>query len=237
MKRELTLDERRRFKTHGRKKGFLKPKDEVHLKENLAGMTLMDGENRQQLLAGFGASKESGRLWLEIGFGNGDFLAHLAALHPDDCFVGIDVFLEGVSALFRRLQRQGSDNVRVIIDNANIALMEKIPAAVFDRVVINFPDPWPKKRHHKRRLIQTEFLDLLAPRMRTGSQLSLATDWLEYAHWMLELLEAHPAFVNTVATGGFAPEPEEWITTRFQTKGQKAGRPASHLLFNKVDCV
>ncbi|MBF0455134.1 MAG: tRNA (guanosine(46)-N7)-methyltransferase TrmB [Magnetococcales bacterium] len=231
----LTPDERRRYKTHGRKKGFLKPKDETHLKECLPALTLTGGVDRQQLLSAFGGVTESTRLWLEIGFGNGDFLAHLAALHPEDRFVGIDVFLEGVSALLRRLERQGSDNVRVVVDNANVVLMERIPPDSLDRVVINFPDPWRKKRHHKRRLIQPPFLDLLAERMRRDGLLSLATDWGEYSDWMLEHLQAHPAFENCMDGGGFAPQPDEWIETRFQSKGQKAGRPARHLLFRKVE--
>jgi tRNA (guanine-N7-)-methyltransferase len=231
---KLTPEERQRYKTHGRKKGFLKPKDERHLQDNLAAMTGIEGQNREQLMASFGNSMESSQLWLEIGFGNGEFLAHLAQLHPGDRFIGIDVFLEGVSALFRRLERQESENVRVKVDNANIVLMETIPNDSLDRVVINFPDPWPKKRHHKRRLIQREFLDLLAPRMRPGALLSLATDWAEYSEWMMEHLIAHPQFENTIAGEGFAPQPQEWIETRFQTKGQKVGRPARHLLFQRV---
>jgi tRNA (guanine-N7-)-methyltransferase len=231
---KLTPEQRRRYKTHGRKKGFLKLKDERHLKANLPRLTLADAENRNQLLAGFGPITPSAKLWLEVGFGNGEFLAHLAALHPEDRFIGIDVFLEGVSALFRRLERQESNNVRVMVDNANIVLMENIPDNTLDRVIINFPDPWPKKRHHKRRLIQKAFLDLLAPRMRNGGLLSLATDWPEYSEWMMEHLEAHSHFTNAIAKDSFAPQPLEWLETSFQAKGQKAGRPAQHLLFEKV---
>jgi tRNA (guanine-N7-)-methyltransferase len=231
---KLSQEERRRFKTHGRKKGFLKSKDEAHLKEVLPTLTLPLCESREEILAGYGETVASSRLWLEIGFGNGDFLAHLAALYPEDRFIGVDVFLEGVSALLRRLERQGSDNVRVVVDNANVVLMEKIPLDSLERVVINFPDPWHKKRHHKRRLIQKDFLDLLALRMQVGGLLSLATDWGEYSQWMLEHLEAHGAFENCVAEGGFAPQPLHWLETRFQSKGQKAGRPARHLLFQKI---
>jgi tRNA (guanine-N7-)-methyltransferase len=230
----LTPEQRRRYKTHGRKKGCLKVKDEVHLKATLPSLALGEVADRSQLLAGFSGSTPSSKLWMEIGFGNGEFLAHLAVLYPEDRFIGIDVFLEGVSALLRRLERQESSNVRVAVDNANIVLMEKIPADSLDRVVINFPDPWPKKRHHKRRLIQKEFLDLLAPRMRAGGLLSLATDWAEYSEWMLEHLEAHTDFNNMVAGGGFAPQPDHWLQTSFQSKGQKAGRPGRHLLFQKA---
>ncbi|MBF0448293.1 MAG: tRNA (guanosine(46)-N7)-methyltransferase TrmB [Magnetococcales bacterium] len=229
----LTPEERRRFKTHGRKKGFLKPKDEIHLKENLSAMSLLAASSRAEILAQFSPTEPDSNLWLEIGFGNGEFLAHLAALHPQDRFIGIDVFLEGISALFRRLERQQSQNVRVIVDNANVGLMERLPERCLDRVVINFPDPWVKKRHHKRRLIQTDFLDLLSQKMRQGAVLSLATDWEEYAEWMMGHLEAHADFENNLQTGLFAPQPTEWITTRFQGKGLKAGRPAHHLLFYK----
>ncbi|MBF0448421.1 MAG: tRNA (guanosine(46)-N7)-methyltransferase TrmB [Magnetococcales bacterium] len=233
MSMTLTPEQRRRFKTHGRKKGFLKPKDEIHLKENLSAMSLVAANSRTEVLAQFPPIDPASNLWLEIGFGNGEFLAHLAALHPQDRFIGIDVFLEGISALFRRLERQQSQNVRVIVDNANVGLMERIPEQCLDRVIINFPDPWVKKRHHKRRLIQTDFLDLLSKKMRPGAALSLATDWAEYAEWMMEHLEAHADFKNSQQFGLFAPQPTEWITTRFQSKGLKAGRPAHHLLFQK----
>jgi tRNA (guanine-N7-)-methyltransferase len=230
----LTADERQRFKTHGRKKGCLKAKDAEHLKETLPGLTLDACNHRDELLAGFNPDKpELAKLWLEIGFGNGEYLSYLAALHPQDCFIGVDVFLEGVSALIRRLARQDSVNVKVAVDNANIVLLEKIPLNSLNRVVINFPDPWPKKRHHKRRLIQRAFLDLISQRMVNGGQISLATDWAEYSDWMLEHLEAHEDFKNTIAKGGFAPQPDNWLTTSFQKKGQKAGRPARHLLFQK----
>ncbi|MBF0379800.1 MAG: tRNA (guanosine(46)-N7)-methyltransferase TrmB [Magnetococcales bacterium] len=229
----LTPEERRRFKTHGRKKGFLKAKDAEHLSENLPGLTVKQSANRIELLKQFEKVSTTTKLWLEIGFGNGEYLAHLAALNPDDCFIGVDVFQEGVSALLRRLERQNSSNVRVGVDNANIVLLEKIPFNSLDRVVINFPDPWPKKRHHKRRLIQSEFLDLLAQRMISGGKISLATDWAEYSEWMLEHLEVHKEFKNTIANGGFAPQPDNWLITSFQKKGQKAGRPARHLLFDR----
>jgi tRNA (guanine-N7-)-methyltransferase len=230
----LTPDERQRYKTHGRKKGCLKVKDAKHLEETLPGLTLVESDHRDKLLAQFNIEKpESTKLWLEIGFGNGEYLSHLAALHPQDCFIGVDVFLEGVSALIRRLERQESVNVRVAVDNANIVLLEKIPLNSLNRVVINFPDPWPKKRHHKRRLVQKAFLDLISQRMVSGGQVSLATDWAEYSEWMLEHLEAHEDFINTTPQGGFAPQPTNWLTTSFQKKGQKAGRPARHLLFQK----
>ncbi|MBF0195054.1 MAG: tRNA (guanosine(46)-N7)-methyltransferase TrmB [Magnetococcales bacterium] len=230
----LTPDERQRYKTHGRKRGFLKAKDAEHLKVNLPGLTLVESNDREMLLAQFKQEKpEESKLWLEIGFGNGEYLSHLAAIHPQDCFIGIDVFLEGVSALLRRLERQDSVNVKVAVDNANIVLLEKIPLNSLDRVVINFPDPWPKKRHHKRRLVQKAFLDLISQRMVSGGQVSLATDWAEYSEWMLEHLEAHEDFLNTITNGGFAPQPENWLTTSFQKKGIKANRPARHLLFQK----
>lgn len=230
----LTPEQRRQHKTHGRKKGFLKPKDEHHLKENLPRLTLPPATDRQQMMDAFEKQENDARLWMEIGFGNGDFLTHLAARHPQDRFIGIDLFLEGVSALLRKLERQESHNVRVVVDNAVIVLMERIPVACLDRVIINFPDPWPKKRHHKRRLVQRSFLDLLAPRMREGGELTLATDWSAYADEMLGLLEDHPAFHNAAdSDDGFAPPPDDWIETRFQKKGRKVGRPAHHLWFKR----
>ncbi|MBF0624416.1 MAG: tRNA (guanosine(46)-N7)-methyltransferase TrmB [Magnetococcales bacterium] len=219
-------EDRRRFKTFGRKKGYLRPGETLWLEETLFRYELPPTADRAALAACW--RRPPARLWLEVGFGNGDCLAHLAARHPGDGFIGVEVFLEGIAALVKKVERAGCDNVRVVRGHVHPVLRDRLPEGVLDRVIINFPDPWPKARHHKRRLIQTPFLDLLATRMVPGGELTLATDWVEYADWMAEVLGAHPAF-----QGGAAPEPAEWVVTRFQEKGLRAGRPPRHFSFRR----
>ncbi|MBF0370343.1 MAG: tRNA (guanosine(46)-N7)-methyltransferase TrmB [Magnetococcales bacterium] len=227
-------EERGRLKIHGRKKGRLKTREVDWLLDTLPRYQIPKAGDRRELMGLLGADPDSGRLVLEIGFGNGLFLTDLAKRYPGDRFIGIDVFLEGVAGLIRKVEPAGLTNVRISKEPAQSAIVEEIPPTSLDRVIINFPDPWPKKRHHKRRLIQPEFLDCLALGMRQGGLLSLATDWAEYGEWMLEMLEKHPCFANQVGSGCFAPEPEGWIETRFQEKGLAAGRGTHHLLYAKV---
>ncbi len=222
-------------RTYGRKKGHLTPRDEERLARLMPVLDLPAAADRQTLMQSLGAGAGA-RLWLEIGFGNGVCLAALAARHPQDRFLGLDVFQEGIAALLGRVEREGLDNVRIVAEGVHSVLRSRIPTAALDRVIINFPDPWPKKRHHKRRLVQGPFLDRLADRMTPGGMLTLATDWQNYAEWMLAVLEAHPAFENRTpdpARDGYAPPPEGWVETRFQQKGLAAGRPTWHLLFQR----
>ncbi|MBF0153156.1 MAG: tRNA (guanosine(46)-N7)-methyltransferase TrmB [Magnetococcales bacterium] len=220
--------DRRRFKTYGRKQGHLTGSELQRLEMLLPRYRLeaSSGQDRDGFLQQWDPGALTGPLWVEIGFGNGDCLAHLAERHPEDAMIGIDVFLEGIAALVHKLERSGQRNVRLARGHAHPVLRDLLPDGTIDRVIINFPDPWPKKRHHKRRLIQTEFLDLLARKMRPGGCVTLATDWQEYAEWMETLFAAHPAF-----DGGASPPPDEWIVTRFQAKGLQAGRATSHLAY------
>ncbi|MBF0273175.1 MAG: tRNA (guanosine(46)-N7)-methyltransferase TrmB [Magnetococcales bacterium] len=221
-------------KVHGRKRGFLTPKEKIWLDATLPDFQPPQADSRAALLAALGADPERGRLILEIGFGNGQFLAPLAAAHPEDRFIGVEVFQEGMAALIRRLQRDQTTNTRIIQEDARLALQELIPPCSLDWVVINFPDPWPKKRHHKRRIVQAELLDLLTQRMVPGGLLTLATDWEEYAWWMAEVLEAHSGFENLAAPERFAPRPAFWHETRFETKGVHAGRTIHHLAWRRL---
>lgn len=223
----------RPLKVYGRKRGFLTPPEKTWLDQTLPNWKLPAADSRENLLKYLEAPPQA-RLILEIGFGNGQFLAPLAALHPQDRFIGAEVFQEGMAALIKRLEKNATANVRILPFDARVALTNDIPSNSLDWVIINFPDPWPKKRHHKRRIIQPEFLDLLAERMRPGALLTLATDWAEYALWMACTQENHPAFHNLAAPDRFAPEPDFWHATRFQTKGIQAGRSIFHLAWQRV---
>lgn len=170
---------------------------------------------------------------LEIGFGNGEALLDQAALRPDADFLGIEVHQPGVGHLLMRLGERELGNVRVICDDAMRVLRDGLNEAVLDRVNIYFPDPWPKKRHHKRRLIQPPFVALLARTLKPGGLLHLATDWEPYAEQMLSVLESSPDFVNS--TVGFAPRPPERPLTKFEQRGQRLGHTVRDLLFRRLD--
>ncbi|MBF0107555.1 MAG: tRNA (guanosine(46)-N7)-methyltransferase TrmB [Magnetococcales bacterium] len=222
-----------RFKVHGRKKGILKRSETDWLPQRLQESRPPWGATRDETLTRWHADPRNALLWLEIGFGNGETLTHLASHRPQDRLVGIDVFMEGFSALLRRMERLHIDTIAVEAGNAAEILETRRLNSMFDRVMINFPDPWPKKRHHKRRLIQKEFLDTLARALVPGGLVTLATDWSEYGIWMQDHLEAHPAFINPHGLRVPAPEPDLWLPTRFQRKGEAAGRSILHLSYQR----
>lgn len=170
---------------------------------------------------------------LEIGFGNGDALAELAANDPGGNYLGIEVHRPGVGHLLNRAQALGLNNVRVVCGDAVDFIRQRLTPASLDRVHIWFPDPWPKKRHHKRRLIQPAFIELLASRMRAGAILHLATDWRDYAGHMLAVMASAPAFANT-AGSGFAPRPPGRPLTRFEQRGERLGHEVYDLLFERL---
>ncbi len=162
-------------------------------------------------------------LGVEIGFGMGHALLDWAAGCPDWNLVGIDVYQPGIGALLLGLDSRGVTNVRVLEADARHALTNGFEPDSLDEVRILFPDPWPKKRHHKRRLVQPDFVRLLASRMRPGARLSLATDWEDYARAMLAVLDAEPLLVNPSGPGTYAERPSDRPTTRFEERGRRLG--------------
>jgi tRNA (guanine-N7-)-methyltransferase len=167
-------------------------------------------------------------LVVEIGFGNGQALAWMAANETEKNFVGIEVHEPGVGRLLKSVDEAGLDNVRVAMRDAVEVLDEQVVPASLDEVRIYFPDPWPKKRHHKRRLIQPLFLERLAVKLRPGGLLHLATDWAPYAEWMLEALEQVPAF--ELIGEQFVPRPAWRPQTHFEQRGQKKGHQIVDIL-------
>ncbi|HXC28426.1 MAG TPA: tRNA (guanosine(46)-N7)-methyltransferase TrmB [Stellaceae bacterium] len=170
-------------------------------------------------------------IWLEIGFGGGEHLAEQAERHPAIGFIGCEVFENGVAKLLGEIDRRGLANVRVYPNDARPLLAALAPRSV-GRVFILFPDPWPKARHHKRRLVAPATLDRLAEIMADGGELRLATDDPSYLSWMLEHATAHPEFSWTARRpSDWRERPADWPATRYEGKARKAGRIPAFLRF------
>jgi tRNA (guanine-N7-)-methyltransferase len=170
---------------------------------------------------------------LEIGFGNGDSLAALAAGHPERDYLGIEVHPPGVGHLMRLGHEAGCRNLRILCADAVEALQSRIADAALDEVLLYFPDPWPKKRHHKRRIVQPAFLDLVARKLRPGGVLRMATDWEHYAAHMLETASRCTSLENLSPAGDYVERPASRPVTRFERRGQRLGHGVWDLAFRK----
>lgn len=168
---------------------------------------------------------------VEIGFGMGETTAEIAQAHSENDYLGIEVHTPGVGSLLRRIAELGLTNVRIIQHDAVEVLAEMIAPASLDAVHIFFPDPWPKKRHHKRRLIQPEFAALLAARLKPGGYVHAATDWQDYAEHILAVFSAEPQLENAAA--GFAPRPGYRPQTKFESRGLKLGHAVWDIVFRR----
>jgi tRNA (guanine-N7-)-methyltransferase len=171
---------------------------------------------------------------LEIGFGNGDSLFQQAASSPDKDYLGIEVHRPGVGHLLRLANDAGLTNLRVINHDAVDVMRQQIPDRTLDCVQLFFPDPWHKKRHHKRRIVQPEFVALLARKLQHGGILHMATDWENYAQHMLEVVGASAAFRNCAGSGHYSEKPAWRPTTKFEHRGQRLGHGVWDLLFERV---
>ena len=170
---------------------------------------------------------------LEIGFGNGESLVALAAAHPDRDYLGIEVHRPGVGHLMLRAEELGLANVRAICRDAVEVLQECLAPGTLDEVLLYFPDPWPKKRHHKRRIVQPDFVALVASRLRPGGTLRMATDWEPYAAHMLEVASGCAALRNESPDDGFVPRPDSRPVTRFERRGHRLGHGVWDLAFRR----
>jgi len=171
-------------------------------------------------------------LAVEIGFGMGSATAAIAAAAPHVDFVGIEVHPPGVGALLQRIDEQKLDNVRIVQHDAVEVLESMIAPSSLAAIHVFFPDPWHKKRHHKRRLIQPPFVRLLSSRLAPGATLHCATDWLPYAEQMLAVLGAEPTLANA-AGDGFAPRPPSRPLTKFEQRGLDRGHGVRDLVFTR----
>jgi len=170
---------------------------------------------------------------LEIGFGNGASLAEMAANDPEQLFVGIEVHRPGVGHLLQLVEKGGLENVRVICDDAVEVLKQHIPDGSLDRLLLYFADPWPKKRHHKRRIVQPNFVELVSKKLKSGGIFHMATDWENYAEHMLEVMEQSPAFENVKGPGQYSERPDDRPVTKFEQRGQRLGHGVWDLLYRR----
>jgi tRNA (guanine-N7-)-methyltransferase len=168
---------------------------------------------------------------LEIGFGMGETTAQIAKAHPENNYLGIEVHTPGVGSLLKLIAEGGLSNLRIIQHDAVEVLEHMIASGSLAGAHIFFPDPWPKKRHHKRRLIQPDFVRLLASRLAAGAYLHAATDWEEYAEQILAVFGAEPTLENTAP--GYAPRPDYRPQTKFENRGLKLGHGVWDIIFAK----
>jgi len=171
---------------------------------------------------------------LEIGFGNGDALLAMAAAQPETDFIGIEVHRPGVGRLLRGLEQGALKNVRVIREDAVAVLENCLPDNCLDRLLLFFPDPWHKKRHHKRRIVQAAFIELLAGKIKHGGILHMATDWENYAQQMLEITDRSTTFRNCAGAGNYSLKPDYRPTTKFEQRGQRLGHGVCDLLYERI---
>ena len=224
-----------RRKTHGRRLGRpLRPKARSLLERRLPELAISRPAPGRTLDVEGLFPAPPREVWLEIGFGSGEHLAWQAAENKDVGLLGAEVFINGVAAAVKRIEAQNACNVRVYQGDAR-DLLDALPAAALARVFLLFPDPWPKARHHKRRLLTVSLLDRLATTLSDGGELRIATDHDGYLRRILELTTAHPAFFWLArGPGDWRRRPEDWPSTRYELKALSQGRRPAFLRFLRV---
>lgn len=221
----------RRIQSFVRREGRLTDGQRKALDALLPTLEIPAGDSTLDGAALFGRDAPIG---LEIGFGSGHHLHQLAKIRPDWNFIGLEVYRPGVGRLLQALAADQLGNVRVALEDAQRFLHARIAPGALDAVYIQFPDPWPKKRHHKRRLVQPDFARMLAERLRPAGELQLATDWADYAGHILDVLEKTPGLVNAAGPGRFSERPPNRIPTRFEQRGERLGHAVFDLVYRKV---
>lgn len=188
-------------------------------------------------LKGFDAASLFGRqapLTVEIGFGMGYSLVEMAAAMPERDFVGVEIHRPGLAQLCYEVGSRGLGNVRVFSGDALELLEKHIPPGSVDTVQLFFPDPWPKTKHFKRRLVQPENAELIRKALRPGGRFHMATDWQDYAEWMLRIMDAQPGYQNAAGPGHYADRPSHRPLTKFEQRGQKLGHGVWDLVYERV---
>jgi tRNA (guanine-N7-)-methyltransferase len=192
------------------------------------GLELEDGQQDFDALFGRRAPRT-----LEIGFGMGQSLLEMAAAAPEQDFIGVEVHKPGVGALLNGLMTQNLGNVRVYSCDALEVLRRCVADASLDRLLLFFPDPWHKSRHHKRRIVQPAFAELVRQKLKIGGVLHMATDWEAYAEHMLEVMKAAPGYRNLAADGRCVARPVERPITKFERRGERLGHGVWDLKFQR----
>ncbi len=172
-------------------------------------------------------------LFVEIGFGNGDSLAKMAEANPHYNYIGIEVHKPGIGHLLQQIKRRQISNVRIYCHDAVEILETCIPDETLSGLYLFFPDPWHKRRHHKRRLVKPDFIHLLAQKLKNGGRFHAATDWQNYADQILQVLLQNPLMVNTCNGTGFSPRPDYRPLTKFEKRGIRLGHEVWDLIFEK----
>lgn len=172
---------------------------------------------------------------LEIGFGNGSSLAEMAKNNPQQDYIGVEVHTPGVGNLLLQIEKLGLSNLRVICEDAVDVLKKMIADESLDCVQLFFADPWHKKRHHKRRIVQNEFVQLLRQKLKLGGTFHMATDWENYAEHMMQVMNESEGFENIAAKNQFLSRPEFRPLTKFEQRGQRLGHGVWDLIFKKIN--
>lgn len=224
-------DKRRQIRSYVLRAGRMTPGQQRGFDENWERWGLQHTDGQLDFDATFG---RAGPRVLEIGFGMGQSLVIMAAASPATNFIGIEVHRPGVGKLLHSMAEQSVDNIRCYCHDAVEVLQDCIPPGSLDTVQIFFPDPWHKKKHNKRRLIQAPLVAQLVTRLKEGGILHLATDWENYAEQMMAVLSAESALRNESGEGEFAPRPEHRPLTKFERRGERLGHGVWDLIFRRV---
>jgi len=222
----------RRIRSFVKREGRLTAGQERALNElfPLYGLSLQDRELDLESVF-----KRKAPCILEIGFGNGTSLAEMAKNNPEQDYIGIEVHTPGVGNLLLQIEKLGLKNLRVICEDGVDVLKKMIADESLDGVQLFFADPWHKKRHHKRRIVQTEFVQLLRKKLKLGGTFHMATDWENYAEHMMQVMNESEGFENTAGKNQFLPRPEFRPLTKFEQRGQRLGHGVWDLIFKKIN--
>lgn len=172
---------------------------------------------------------------LEIGFGMGDSLVEMAKDQPEKNYIGIEVHRPGVGRLLSNAGKEGLSNIRVFCDDAIEVLAQCIPDGSLSTVQLFFPDPWHKKKHHKRRIVQAAFAETIRKKLKVGGVFHMATDWENYAEHMMEVMSAAPGYNNVAGDNQYSPQPEWRPVTKFQKRGERLGHGVWDLMFERTE--
>ena len=170
---------------------------------------------------------------LEIGIGMGDALVEMAQANPEGNYLGIDVHRPGLGSVMQKAHARGLKNLRVMSADAIMVLQKNLPDVSLEAVYLFFPDPWPKRRHHKRRIVNPAFATAIHRVLKPGGHFHMATDWQEYAQHMMDVMGTVPGFVNIAGAGQYVPRPEYRPLTKFEQRGQRLGHGIWDLIFAK----